>query len=136
MKAILLCVISACSMSTVAQKGNVAVKKDPRIDVLVEEQGKIVPPAIHPQIDGYRVQLFFDSDRSKLDDARATFIAKYPMIDTYTTYNAPNFFLRIGDFRTELEAEKVKIEIEHLFPTSFIVREKINLPRLSRELNN
>ena len=32
-----------------------------------------------------------------------------------------------------IEAEKVKEELSDLFPTSFIVAEKINLPRLERE---
>ena len=51
----------------------------------------------------------------------------------YTNYNTPNFFLKVGDFRTRLEAEKIKSEIEAEFPTSFVVREKINLPRLDKD---
>lgn len=116
-----------------AQSGDVTIIKDSRIGSLVAKEGVIVPPAINPQIDGYRIQLFFDSERSAINDARGTFISKYPRIDTYTTYNAPNFFLRVGDFRSRLEAEKVKEELSGYFPTSFIVMEKINLPRLERE---
>ena len=77
--------------------------------------------------------MFFDSDRSKLNDAKSKFISYYKTIDTYITYNAPNFFLKVGDFRTRLEAEKIKSEIEAEFPTSFVVKEKINLPRLEKE---
>lgn len=133
MKSTLVILFSIFASLTFAQQGQVTVIKDSRIDNLVGRQGAIVPPAINPQIEGYRIQLFFDNDRSALNDARATFIAKYPRIDTYTTYNAPNFFLRAGDFRTRLEAEKIKSEIENLFPTSFIVKEKINLPRIDKE---
>lgn len=124
-----ICTVSVSN----AQKGEVNIVKDGRIDGLVGREGKIVPPAINPEIDGYRIQLFFDTDRTALNDARSTFFAKYPRIDTYTNYQAPNFFLRAGDFRTRMEAEKIKAEIEDLFPTSFIVREKINLPRLEKE---
>lgn len=119
--------------SLIAQEGNIEVIKDNRIDALVEKQSEVIPPAINPQIDGYRIQLFFDSDKSKLNAAKSKFISYYKTIDTYVTYNAPNFFLKVGDFRTRLEAEKIKSEIEAEFPTSFVVKEKINLPRLEKE---
>ena len=63
-------------------------------------------------------------------------ITKKNIKDTYTTYKAPNFFLRAGDFRTRLEAEKIKAELKNLFPTSFIVKEKVNLPRLEKDRKN
>lgn len=133
MKIILASVFFFMTMMSFAQSGKVTIVKDSRIDGLVARECVIIPPAINPQIDGYRIQLFFDSEREAINEARGTFIAKYPRIDTYTTYNAPNFFLRVGDFRTRMEAEKVKLELSTLFPTSFIVEEMINLPRLERE---
>ncbi|MFK7784771.1 MAG: SPOR domain-containing protein [Crocinitomicaceae bacterium] len=133
MKTILASVCILISSLSFAQSGDVKIIKDSRIDGLVAKEGEIKPPAINPQIDGFRIQLFFDSERSAINDARGTFIAKYPRIDTYTTYSAPNFFLRVGDFRTRLEAEKVKEELSGYFPTSFIVMEKINLPRLEKD---
>jgi hypothetical protein len=133
MKTVLASMCLVVSSMSFAQTGDVTVIKDNRIDGLVAKEGEIVSPAINPQIDGFRIQLFFDSERSAINDARGTFIAKYPRIDTYTTYSAPNFFLRVGDFRTRLEAEKVMEDLKDLFPTSFIVMEKINLPRLEKD---
>ena len=115
------------------QEGNIEIVKDSRINALVEKQSEVIPPAINPQIDGFRIQLFFDSDKSQINSAKAKFMSYYKTIDTYVTYNAPNFFLKVGDFRTRLEAEKIKAEIEAEFPTSFIVTEKINLPRLEKD---
>ena len=119
-----------------SQVGKVTIIKDSRIDALVNEQSQVIPPEVKPQIDGYRIQLFFDSDKDKLNASRSSFISNYPEIDTYTVYSAPNFFLKAGDFRTRLEAEKIKAEIEVEFPTSFIVKEKIFLPRLNKGLQN
>ena len=116
-----------------AQNGEVEIIKDSRIDALIEKQGEIIPPASSTQITGYRIQIFFDSDKVKLNSSRGLFISRFPLIDTYTNYNAPNFFLKVGDFRTRLEAEKIKAEIEADFPTSFVVKEKVNLPRLEKE---
>lgn len=114
-----------------AQQGDVQIIKDNRIDALVNRQGAVTPPAVRPQIDGYRIQLVFDPSRDALNAARGQFISQFPKIDTYTKYNAPNFFLRVGDFRTRLEAEAIKAEVEAAFPTSFIIKEKIYLPRLN-----
>jgi hypothetical protein len=115
------------------QSGNVEIIKDPRIDGLVRKQGTVIPPATSPQIVGYRVQLFFDSDRKAIDDARSKFISAYPKVDSYIIYNAPNYFLKVGDFRTLLEAERVKDGLVKDFPTSFIVKEMVNLPRIDQD---
>jgi len=111
-------------------QGNVEIVKDSRIDALVRNEGAIVAPATTPQITGYRLQLFFDSNKSAIDDARSRFIAMFPKVDTYVEFTAPHYFLKVGDFRTQMEAEKVKAEAEKSFPTSFVVREKVNLPRI------
>lgn len=133
MKTIIVSAFLFLTTMSFAQSGKVTIIKDSRIDGLVAREGAIVPPAITPQLDGFRIQLFFDSERTAINDARGQFISRFPRIDTYTSYDAPNFFLRVGDFRTRLEAEKVKEELSDIFPTSFIVQEKINLPRLERE---
>jgi len=79
------------------------------------------------------VQLYFDSDRGNINDARSRFISRFPKIDTYVEFKTPNFFLKVGDFRTRLEAEKVKAAIETEFPASFIIKEDVFLPRLEKE---
>lgn len=116
-----------------AQKGDITVTKDARLNALVAKQSKITPPDINTKIDGYRIQLFFDSERSAVNDARSRFISQHPRVDTYVEYNAPNYYLKVGDFRTRLEAEKVKASVEGQFPTSFIIQEEINLPRLQKD---
>lgn len=124
-------IIWSCS-NLFAQGGEVTVVKDSRIDALVEKQGEVIPPSIKPEIDGYRIQLVFDSNKDVINQARSRFMAQFPDVDAYVNYNAPNFILKVGDFRTKMEAEKIKVLIETEFPTSFIVKEKINLPRLEK----
>jgi hypothetical protein len=117
------------TLSTFAQK-NIKIIKDDKIDILVREQSNIIPPATVPQITGYRIQLFFDSDKKMVDNARLKFIESFPKVETYVTYNAPNYLLKVGNFRTHLEAEKIKISIDRDFPTNYIIKELINLPRI------
>jgi hypothetical protein len=132
-KNLIIGLICINSSALFAQQGDVKVVKDGRINALVAKQSQITPPEVKPHIDGYRVQLYFDSDRANINDARFRFISRFPKIDTYVEFKTPNFFLKVGDFRTRLEAEKVKAAIETEFPTSFIIKEDVFLPRLEKE---
>jgi hypothetical protein len=114
----------------ISQNGSIEIEADPRIETLIEEQGSIENSSSTPQMNGFRIQLFFDSDRKAVEEARNRFVTKYPKIDTYIVYNAPHYFLRVGNFRTRLEGEKVKSTLESEFPTSYIIKETINLPRI------
>lgn len=118
------------SLISFSQENQIEIIKDYRIDALVKKQGEIIPPASVPQITGYRIQLFFDTEKKAVDDARAKFISMYPKVDTYVTYTAPNYFLKVGNFRSHLEAEKVKTSVDKEFPTNYIIKELINLPRI------
>lgn len=118
--------VNMCVFQSCAQKGNVEIIKDSRIDQLIKQEGSSMT------MTGYRIQLFFDNNKASVDEARSKFMSTYPKIDTYVFYNAPNYFLKVGDFRTHIDAEKIKSTIDNQFPTSFIVKEKINLPRIDQ----
>lgn len=123
-------VILVASLVLVSFYGNtqVTIVKDSRIDELVKAQGQ----AATPEISGYRLQLTFDTSKGQIDDARSRFAAMFPKVDTYVEFVAPHYFLKVGDFRTQLEAEKVKAASTQQFPTCFVVKEKINLPRIDQ----
>jgi hypothetical protein len=99
------------------------VVKDNRIDEKIQNKAQ-------KQILGYRVQICFDSDKALVDQMRAKFISQYPKIDTYITFDAPNFNLKVGDFRTQIEAEKLKEKIVADYSITIIHKELINLPRV------
>ena len=115
------------------QTGTVRYTADPRIESLVRQQGIPASPNGLPQVAGYRVQLMFDSEKKIIDDARMSVVSAFPKVDTYVFFNAPQFVLKVGDFRTLLEAERVRDELLKDFPASFIVKEMINLPRIDQE---
>ncbi len=110
--------------------GKVIVKKDNRLDKMIDFKATVIPPSYAPEIDGYRVQLFFDSDKNKVNQARATFLASFPKEETYTEFKAPNFHLKVGNFRTQLEAEKLKSQLMTAFPTCIVIPEKVYFPRV------
>lgn len=129
MKLIVLCVACFALHSLVAQ---VTIVKDERIDQLVKGQWQNPGNPSAPQLQGYRLQISFDSDKAVIDEARTKFNALFPKVDTYVEFVAPHYFLKVGDFRTQFEAEGVKAQIQPQFPLSFVVKEKINLPRIDQ----
>ena len=130
MRALFLLLTFFISLTVFSQKGDVSITKDERIDYLIKQRGLIVPPATSPQITGYRIQLIFDSNKKLIDDSRSKIVSIYPKIDTYINYNAPHFVLKVGDFRTKQDAERIRDSLLRDFPTSFVIKETINLPRI------
>ncbi len=82
-------------------------------------------------LNGFRIQLNFDETRQTIEDERNRFLALYPEIPAYVTFNAPNFYLKVGDYRSTLDAESDKVKLIQQFPSAFVLKEKINLPKLN-----
>lgn len=82
----------------------------------------------HP-LRGYRVQIFL-GDRAAAENIKRAFLQKHAEIPAYLSWLAPNFKLRVGDFRTRLEAEKMLHELRTTYPGCFIVPDEVEMPRL------
>lgn len=114
-----------------AQKpGKLMVIKDDRISKIEEFVRADEGSLDGVKIDGYRVLIFFDMSKSAAEQQKASFITAYPEHKAYMDYSAPNYRVRVGNFRTQLEAEKLKQELLVYFPTAIVVADKIQLPQL------
>lgn len=106
-------------------RGEISVFQDERIAMLDSLK------KLHPgKQSGYRVQIFFGK-REEAFERKAEFMENHPDIPAYISYLAPNFRLRVGDFRTRLEAEKLKSQLD--YSGCYIVKDKIELPTLKGE---
>jgi hypothetical protein len=120
----------ASTLAFSQDRGKVEVVKDPLIDTLIARRLSLkvkTPEALSSN--GYRVQIFSGSGRNDAFNAQAKLQAKYSGMRTYIIYNEPDFKVRAGDFRTRLEAEKFKQELQSSFTGLFIIAEKINIPK-------
>lgn len=108
------------------EKGEINIIQDKRIDEL-DELRKTYPGTLN----GYRVQVFFGR-RELAIEKKAEFIESNPGVPTYISFLAPNFRLRVGDFRSRIEAEKLKYQIEKDYPGCYIVKDQIELPPLDK----
>ena len=144
MKIILTLILSLFLFSvSFAQRGEVTVIKDPLIDSLIAKRSEVYKTTGEVKIGkpivssyGYRVQIFYGSDRREVFNQQARFKSLYPKFNTYLIYKEPNYYIRVGDFRTRLEAQRLMNEIRPAFPTLFIFREKINAPQLDTTITD
>ncbi|WP_276089510.1 SPOR domain-containing protein [Pedobacter sp. JY14-1] len=147
MKQAIASVFISCLLFTTGlyaqSRGVVTVIKDPKIDSLIAKRialnsiresgtAPAKPPVIVSQM-GYRVQVFYGSDRREVFSQQAKFKSLFPALNTYITYKEPNYYLRVGDFRSRLDAQKLMSELRPDFPTLFVFREKINPPALENQ---
>lgn len=77
---------------------------------------------------GFRVQLYFGGERVRANQLKADFLQEYPDVGAYVIYHQPNFKLRVGDFKTRLEAKKFLSEVQTRFAVAFIVSDDVMLP--------
>ncbi len=102
------------------------VHADPRLKVLVSKHTEFLEKG---QANGYRVQIYFGTDKAKAKEVKSRFLASYASeAHAYEIYEVPNFKIRVGDFRSRMEAYRFLKKIRADFPASFIVNCKIEMP--------
>ncbi|MBE9491698.1 MAG: SPOR domain-containing protein [Bacteroidetes bacterium] len=118
--------------------GYVAIYQDSRINSLIEKHIFINEHFLlnkeNHAIEGYRLQIFFESGNNSSTQARQIkeeFEKKYKSVPAYITWKAPNFRVRVGDFRTRMEAEGFLQKIIQNYPNAWIIKDEINFPNLN-----
>lgn len=112
-----------------AQQKN--IYQDSRIDSLlllhqmINSQDSSVP--------GYRIQIFFESGNYSKDKALETaeeFAEEFPDLGYYLSFDEPYYRIRVGDFRTLIEAKGFLKKIIYTYPSAFEVKDRIYFPAL------
>jgi len=104
------------------QSGKIEVIQSEQIENLLRMQ--IHSNRLQEGIPGYRILIFSQSGqtaRDRSNSARSSFVGSFPDIKTYQQYNAPNFQILVGNFRTKNEALRELKQIERIFPRAYIV---------------
>ncbi len=124
-------IISLLTLSAISygqNNGKIEIVQDSRIPALVEKHKQL--NSLQKGVPGFRVQIFFASGNNSVpitNRIRAEFLAKYPRTKAYIVYQEPYYKVRVGDFRTRLEARGFLNIITHDFPSSYIVSDDVQL---------
>lgn len=130
--ALIIClIISLFSLKTWAQTSNSNTKIDSLSRELVERHKKA--NATKMSMTGFRIQIYFGSERAKATEIRADFTKNFPEIASYLIYQQPYFKIRVGDFKTRIEASGFLKKLEDHYTTAFIVPDEVKLPSSEQE---
>ena len=141
-KRFLILIILLSSVSIFAQEYYVEkevshIHQDARVDSLLVLHHKINEYNLahdeHDGVDGYRIHLFFESgnnSKARTMSVKNDFLRRYRGVGAYVIYRTPFYRLRVGDFRTRLEAERFLQRVIRRYPSAYVVKTKIKFPKL------
>ena len=78
------------------------------------------------KIKGFRIQIFFGSEKGSYrarDKFRATFQKPFIKIQNFP----PDWKVRVGNYKTKLEADRALVDIKKIFPGAIVLSEMINI---------
>jgi hypothetical protein len=102
----------------------VTVHKDPRVDLLIKKQIQINDETTKDSrrsAPGFRIQVINSDDRNKVFAVKSQIYKEYPELKLYIVYLPPNYRLRVGNFKTEEEAQVYFDKLSKLYPTGIYV---------------
>lgn len=109
----------------------VVVTKDPRVDSLVQKQIEIndlTTRDARRNVPGFRIQVINSPDRNKVYAAKVKVYEEFPDLKPYLLYQAPNYKLKVGNFKTQEEAEQAMQQLSRLFPSGlYVIRDIIEI---------
>lgn len=97
---------------------------DPRLAVLVKKHSNIKKGLIRSG-KGYRVQIYNGNDRARATQVKIDFMRRFPGVKTYLTYSAPQFRVKVGDYQTRAEAQKMYAQVAGTYSPVMIVPDLI-----------
>lgn len=113
------------------RKGSLIINESAEIKTLVETY--INESSAKKTCEGFRVQLLSESGndaKKKANETKTAFLNQFSSYPAYLLFQTPNFKIRVGDFRTKLEAYHCLKEIQSAFPNAFVVKDEIQFPSL------
>lgn len=121
------------------KKGKLEIEADPLIALMQRNRMgtniSATPTTNKPVVDkknatrtttmGFRVQIYAGSNRSEAYAEQARFKQLYKDIDTYVSYDEPNYRVKVGDFRSRSEAQELMQGLRRQFNNVFVFTEEI-----------
>ena len=128
---VFICLLITTKLFAQTNSGSVVVHKDARVDSLVSKQIQINEETTKDSrrnIPGYRILVITSNDRNKVFNAKVQIYQQYPELPSYIMYQAPNYKLKLGNFKTQDEAQPYFDQLGKIYPTGvYIIHEMIEV---------
>ena len=77
--------------------------------------------------EGFRIQIMYTDVRDEVYKSKGAMYKEFSDLSSYVEYEQPYYKLRLGDFKSRLEATYYLQQVITLYPGAFIVRDKIKI---------
>jgi hypothetical protein len=112
--------------------GYVNIFQDERLELLLKTDS--IVNSQKRSFTGYRIQIFFggSTDREKAFEVKKEFMKLFPNERAYVIYTAPDFRVRVGNFRTKLESIELFKACSKFYPNCYPVKTEIMFSDLDK----
>jgi len=101
------------SFSIHAQEGEVRISQDSDIDKLLEYKKDIKTSKV------YKIQVYDSADPDKAQREKANFLNSFDQWPVEIVWNTPNYKVWVGNFATQLEADRALAKIKKKYMYAF-----------------
>ena len=126
---VMCCLLPVVSYSqdstTISTNKNFSVKQDANIAGLLYQYKDYNRKREFAE--GFRIQIMYTDVRDEVYKSKGAMYKEFPDLSSYVEYEQPYYKLRVGDFKSRLEATYYLQQVVTLYPGAFIVRDKIKI---------
>ena len=112
-------IISLSSTTLFGQNGNIEINKSNKLDSIIK-----LKKELNSKIQNLRIQIY-SGDRDNAEQIIKEFIEIFNDTTADVIYETPNYKVWVGNYYTQLEADKRLIEIRKKFRSAFIFRPEL-----------
>ena len=99
-----------------AQEGSVTIEQDPRIEELLQLYAQV-----NSKADYYQIQVGFGSYQ-KAQNLKSKIDIDFPGWHSKIEFESPTYRVRLGKFKTKLEAERKYLEVRKKYPDAMLLK--------------
>ena len=125
-------IISLSYTTLFGQNGNIKISQSNKLDSVIK-----LKKELNSKIQNLRIQIY-SGDRDNAEQMIKEFIEIFNDTTADVIYETPNYKVWVGNYYTQLEADKRLIEIRKKFRSAFIFRpelQEIFVDEIDEELN-
>ena len=116
---IFLTIISLSHTTLIGQNGNIEINQSNKLDSIIK-----LKKELNSKIQNLRIQIF-SGDRDNAEQIIKEFIEIFNDTTADVIYETPNYKVWVGNYYTQLEADKRLLEIRKKFRSAFIFRPEL-----------
>lgn len=128
MRIALICIILCCYSAIQAQSGNIVIHDNAGANALVEKY--ILFNTTHNKLPGWRIQILSTPQLSEAKKEKGKLIQQFLEMHATIIFEAPNYKVRVGDYRIRIDATRDLQELILYYPNAFICKDLVDVKRL------